>query len=60
MLNNTQVRVVKHSGVCQRGPATDSKELLYGTPDNEVAHPTTRSQNTSLLDDNLVLEITRC
>jgi hypothetical protein len=30
------------------------------TPDNEVAHPTTRSQNTSLSDDDLVRKCARC
>jgi hypothetical protein len=32
----------------------------YETPHNEVAHPTTRSQNTSLSDDDLVEKIARC
>ncbi len=30
------------------------------TPDNEVAHPTTRYQNTSLSDDYLIIKIARC
>jgi hypothetical protein len=30
------------------------------TPDNEVAHPTTRSQNTSLSGDDLVKKIACC
>jgi hypothetical protein len=49
------VRVVWSSEVCQQGPATNTEEIIMTTPDNEVTHPTTKSQNTSLSNDDLVV-----
>jgi hypothetical protein len=56
------VRVVGHFGVLEsvsKVPQLIARNL-YETPDNEIAHPTMRSQNTLLSDDNLIIEISHC
>ncbi len=53
-------RVVWPSIIWQRGLTSDNEGISMKTPDNKVAHPTTRSPKTSLLDDDLVTNGAHC